>query len=242
MVEPTSLEHLQADVIEMMPTTWTTISMSLSDDASHLYITRYETAHSPSLFRLPLKRSTAHDNEEDEAFSFQDAKAELLDIIQCSNATAHMARSNPEAVRSQAAKTRWWSEREALDGRLRDLLLNMENLWIGGFKGLFSTHEHRDELSARFGEAFEKVLDEHLPSRRRTGRRRGDKIVKLHSRVFDLFTGLDTTRDGDDLGEALGDLLYFVVDVLQLNGEANAYDEIDFDSVSTLYIMIQHDG
>jgi separase len=49
---------------------------------------------------------------------------------------------------------------------------------------------------------------------------------------LDLFIGLgDASADGCDFSEPLTDLLYFVVDVLQFNGELNAYAEIDFDHI-----------
>jgi separase len=55
----------------------------------------------------------------------------------------------------------------------------------------------------------------------------------MDDQVLELFIGLGTGQDGQlDLDEPLSDLLYFVVDMLQFNGERNAYDEIDFDSMS----------
>ena len=56
--------------------------------------------------------------------------------------------------------------------------------------------------------------------------------MALDLRVLELFVGLGNPSDSNDLDEPLMDLLYFVVDILQFNGERNAYDEIDFDSVS----------
>ncbi|KAG8414922.1 separin protein [Metarhizium acridum] len=56
--------------------------------------------------------------------------------------------------------------------------------------------------------------------------------VNLDSRILDLFIGLgDPTHPDCDFDEALNDLLYFVVDILQFHGERNAYDEIDFDAM-----------
>ena len=47
-----------------------------------------------------------------------------------------------------------------------------------------------------------------------------------------MFVSLGCPSESNDVDEPLMDLLYFVVDILQFNGERNAYDEIDFDSVS----------
>ncbi|KAG7108693.1 Separin like protein [Verticillium longisporum] len=128
----------------------------------------------------------------------------------------------------------WWEEREALDKRMKQLLDNIEQIWLGGFKGIFSQHPRRDDLLSRFQKAFQKTLDKHLPSRRQV---RGKKVntapkITLDPRILDLFVGLGDPASPDfDLDEALTDLLYFVVDILQFHGERNAYDEIDFDSI-----------
>lgn len=204
--------------------------MTVSEDRKHLFLTRYRSAETPWIIRVPLVRSSAHDQEE-ESFSLDDAKAEMLEIIRRSDSTAHMARSNPDSMNSESARKRWWDERESLDHRLRDLLHNIEHMWLGGFRGILSTHQRQDSLLAQFAESFERMLDDLLPSRQRSGRRTTVDPVKLDPRVLELFTGLKTTNDTADIGEAIGDLLYFVVDVLHLNGEVNAYDEIDFDSV-----------
>lgn len=56
--------------------------------------------------------------------------------------------------------------------------------------------------------------------------------VTLDPRVLELFIGLgNATDDSLDIDEALMDLVYFVVDILQFSGERNAYDEIDFDAI-----------
>ena len=130
---------------------------------------------------------------------------------------------------SKGAKSQWWAEREALDTRLKEFLLNIENIWLGGFRGIFSQHPHDQNLLARFKKSFQDILDRHLPSRRRRGPK---KKINLEPRILELFIGLGDTNDERlDLDEALSDLIYFVVDILQFNGEKNALDEIDFDTM-----------
>ncbi len=133
---------------------------------------------------------------------------------------------------SKGAKAEWWAEREALDDRLRDLLLNMENMWLGGFKGIFSQHARRPALLSQFQLSFQTILERYLPSRHKMKGRVKPSRVNLDPRILELFIGLgDATVDGLDLDEPLMDLLYFVIDILQFHGERNAYDEVDFDSV-----------
>ncbi|PSR75367.1 peptidase family C50-domain-containing protein [Coniella lustricola] len=117
------------------------------------------------------------------------------------------------------------------------------------------------ELVEKFRAMLEAILDKHLPSRRQVARGKktvgcgaaapsaaGPPLpkIKLDTRILDLFIGLGDGR-GHDAGsgtesggtttaaahlyEPLSDLLYFVVDILQFNGERNAYDEIDFDAM-----------
>ncbi|KMU73341.1 separin [Coccidioides immitis RMSCC 3703] len=46
---------------------------------------------------------------------------------------------------------------------------------------------------------------------------------------MELFVNIRRLSDEDDPEDSVMDLLYFVVDALQFQGERNAYDEIDFD-------------
>ena len=228
--EQTSSGQALSDITSILPETWMAVSMTVSEDLKHLFLTRYRSAETPWIIRVPLVRSSAHDDEE-EKFSLDDANAEMLEIIRRSDATAHMARLNPDSMNSDSARKRWWDEREALDHRLKDLLHNIEHMWLGGFRGMLSNRPREEDLLAHFAESFERMLDDLLPSRQRSGRKTTVEPVKLDPRVFELFIGLKTTINGADIAEAIGDLLYFVIDVLHLNGEVNAYDEIDFDTV-----------
>ncbi|KAI7701592.1 hypothetical protein KC353_g15244, partial [Hortaea werneckii] len=167
------------------------------------------------------------DDDDEEEFDYHRGKAELQDIIEASNYTCH----NTSGGEAKAAKRNWWSEREALDKRLHELLINMENIWFGGFKGVFSQHARQPDLLARLRKSFDEILARYLPSRQ-AGKGRATPL-RLDDKVLELFVGLGDDQDGlVDLDEQLADLLYFVVDMLQFGGEQNAYDEIDFDSMA----------
>jgi len=210
-----------------MPQSWTAISISLSDSHNELSITKLQAGHSPFILRLPLGRHNSMDADE-EVFGFEQGQTELREIIELANKSAHDARD----MNGKEAKAAWWEERESLDARLRDLLENIEKVWLGGFTGIFSQHARRPELLARFQKSFQSILDKHLPSRQKSKKRYASPRVTLDSRILDLFIGLgDASVDGCDFSEPLTDLLYFVVDVLQFNGELNAYAEIDFDHI-----------
>lgn len=222
--------RFQKSYVETIPKPWSVISVSLSDNRHDLCITKFQAGHSPFILRLPLERANSRDADS-EVFNFEHGKEELLEIIKLANETSHSARD----FSIKGERNAWWAEREALDNRLKELLVTIENTWLGGFKGIFSQHQYRANLLARFQKSFEQMLDSSLPSRNSTGR--GNKSSKatpvtLDPRILELFIGLGDPTDPDcDFDEALNDLLYFVVDILQFHGERNAYDEIDFDAM-----------
>jgi separase len=221
------MARFQRDYIDIIPKNWTAISVSLSDSRTELSITKLQAGHSPFVLRLPLGRNNSIDADE-EVFGFEQGQTELLEILQLANESAHGARD----MTGREAKTAWWEEREALEARLRDLLENIEKVWLGGFTGIFSQHARRSDLLARFQRSFQNILDRHLPSRQKNSRRIASPRITLDSRILHLFIGLgDASAEDCDFSEPLTDLLYFVVDVLQFHGELNAYAEIDFDSI-----------
>ncbi|KAK0668626.1 putative Separin [Cercophora samala] len=224
------LHKVQEDYIDIVPKNWNVISIALSEGNQDLCITKLRAGQDPFVIRLPLERATSRDADSD-VFNFQQGRSELLDIIQQINATCHSAKD----MNQKGAKTEWWNAREALDERLRELLENMEQIWLGGFRGIFSQHSQRTTLLDKFKASFLAIMDKHLPSRRQV-RGKKTKVVgpqyQLDKNILELFIGLgDATRPGTDFDDELTDLLYFVVDILQFHGERNAYDEIDFDSM-----------
>lgn len=221
----TASTEFQAEYIDILPESWTAVSLSLNEDRNELFAARYRKSQQPLTLKLPFARHR-QDDEEQNAFDYEMGKAELQEIIMLSNKSCHIG-GNMEA---KGAKSKWWSEREALDRRLQELLMNIENIWLGGFKSIFSLGKWDVDSFARFRKTFEEILARHLPSRK-AGKTRS-KHLELHDNVLELFLGHGDEQDGvANLDELLADLLYFVVDMLQFHGERNAYDEIDFDSM-----------
>ena len=221
------LSNFQAEHIDIIPQDWNVVSMTLSQERDEIFISKIRSGQTPFILRLPLNRHNSLDQEE-EAFGYNQGKAELQDIIRLANISTHSAQD----FSHKGAKTEWWDKRAKLDARLKDLLTNMEAIWLGGFKAIFSQTEQCPALLSRFQQSFQNILDKHLPSRRRSGRGGQSSRVALDLRVLELFVGLGNPSASNDLDEPLVDLVYFVVDILQFNGERNAYDEVDFDSVS----------
>ncbi|KAK2765484.1 hypothetical protein FQN54_008338 [Arachnomyces sp. PD_36] len=224
-VEPTGWAEFTKDYVDILPDKWSVLSLSMSADHSELIVSKLHAKRTPFLLRLPLKRANSEEDDEEE-FTFSDGKSELEEIIKLANSSAHDARARTD----KASKKEWWANREALDQRLKELLDTIESVWLGGFRGIFSQRIRNSALISRFSNAFERILDKHLPSRQKGGKNKSPR-VNLHQNVIELFLGLGDLKDTQDPEEGLMDLLYFVVDILQFNGERNAYDEIDFDMI-----------
>lgn len=227
MHDKLELSAFQAEYIDIIPQDWNVISMTLSQERDEILVSKIRSGQTPFILKLPLNRHNSLDQDE-ETFGYDQGKAELQDIINLANVSTHSAQD----LSHKGAKTEWWEGRAKLDARLKDLLTNMETIWFGGFKAIFSQTPKDVALLSRFRQSFQNILDKHLPSRQKSGRGGQSSRVALDLHVLELFIGLGNPSDSNDLDEPLMDLMYFVVDILQFNGERNAYDEIDFDSVS----------
>ncbi|KAJ5775905.1 uncharacterized protein N7511_000916 [Penicillium nucicola] len=211
------------DYVDILPESWNVLSLSLSADQTEFVVSRLQKDRSPFLLRLPLYRGNSEDDEE-EQFTFEDGKQEMQELIKLANESAHAAKAQTD----KASKKEWWKTREALDSRMESVLQNIENIWFGGFRGVFSPLSRETTALARFAGTFQGILDKHLPSRQKGGKAAGPRLT-LHQNVVDLFIGIRDLEQQEEPEDTLMDLLYFVVDILQFQGERNAYDEIDFD-------------
>lgn len=212
--------------LKSLPESWSVVSIGLTQDRTELLMTRMSRHRSPFVLRIPLTRPdpSAMDHEE---LDFASAKAELENIVIEANTSAHDSRGSSA---DKAVRKAWFAERQSLDGRLACLLDNIENIWFGGFRGLFSAKGSDDKALARFGQSLSNTLNRHLPSRQKSSKAGKAVQIELHSHVLELFLTLGHPRESD-LEDSVIDLMYFVVDVLQFHGENNAYDEIDFDAI-----------
>ncbi|KAL6853167.1 peptidase family C50 domain-containing protein [Trichoderma novae-zelandiae] len=224
------MANFQENYVDLIPERWSVISVSLSDNRHDLCITKFQAGQGPFILRLPLERANSRDADS-EVFNFEHGREELLELIRLANESSHSARD----FTAKGERGAWWAERQALDSRLKKLLVTIETTWLGGFKGIFSQHRRQADLLARFQRDFHQMLDRTLPSRNKSrGKKTTTKTetITLDPRILNLFIGLGDPTDPDsDFDEAMNDLLYFVVDILQFHGERNAYDEIDFDGM-----------
>lgn len=233
--KPLDFTTFQEQYLNIIPQTWQVLTISLSRSRREILVCRTRSAQSPFILSLPLDRHSSRDPHE-ESFDYCQAKTELQEIVGLANYSTH----DTQDTSRKGARSAWWEGRAALDARLKDLLTNIENMWFGGFQGVFSQRLPDRDLLSRFQESLNVVLDNHLPSRRGLGKKQQSQRVSLDPRVVELFIALGDPDLFSDMEEPLMDLLYFVIDILQFHGERNAYDEIDFDSVSNRDLVIPH--
>ncbi|KAL8972079.1 MAG: hypothetical protein Q9183_000734 [Haloplaca sp. 2 TL-2023] len=217
---------LQEEDLDMLPTTWQVLTISLSRDRHEILLSRLRPGQSPFVLSLPLDRHSSRDPD-DESFGFGQAKTELQEIIALADYTTH----EKQSASCKKGRLDWWEGRAALDARLKELLDNISNIWFGGFQGLFSQRSIPPDLLSRFQTSLNLTLDNHLPSRQTLGKKQQSRQTTFDPRVMELFVALGDPAHFSDMEEPLMDLLYFVIDILQFNGERNAYDEIDFDAM-----------
>ncbi|EFQ99882.1 separin [Nannizzia gypsea CBS 118893] len=233
-VVPSEEGQFMGKYINILPEEWDVISMTLCPSQDEFIISKLRSGQCPLILRLPLKRG-GEDDMDDNTFSFQEGKAELLEIVRLANASAH----NTGTALGKKEKKAWWETREDLDKQLQDLLQNIETIWFGGFRGIFSQAPRNDLLLGKFIASFGKILDKHLPSRKEKRGKSKAKYPAFDPWVMELFVNIGRLDDEMNPEDAVMDLLYYIVDILQFHGETNAYEEIDFDMmvVETLDLL-----
>jgi len=141
--------------ISKLPPNWTVIHIILNPDKSTMLLSRLSSSSSPLLFCLPLRGRVDSDEIH---LTLGEALAELRNIVRLSDEGArravHVRNDDP------ADRAAWWSERAALDKRLKELLDNIEFCWLGGFKVRLNSrfHAHVRHLNASYGRLYLVLL------------------------------------------------------------------------------------
>lgn len=127
---PLDLAGLAGSKIDVLPVNWTVVHIYLTEDQNTMFVCRQRANQRPLIFSLPLKGR--RETEEDEHLTFQDAIAELREIVRLSDESTKSAVS--VKGQDQRARAAWWADRAALDKRLKELLESIEFCWFGAFK------------------------------------------------------------------------------------------------------------
>ncbi|CAG8506100.1 10891_t:CDS:10 [Funneliformis mosseae] len=209
--------EFQKEFLDILPPNWTVCSVSVDIETNDMYICRYQRKMTPLLLRLPLKRQSSRDGESD-VFSYKEAIREFNAILDLCN----QIMSNPSTSKE------WWKTRKGLDVRLKHLLYNIENLWLGGFKGiLMADKQQSSNRILKFKEKIDSLLfkcESGKSSRKRS------KVKKLDIEIELCKSFLRLGSDAQD--QDIEDILYFLVDAYnKYNDQQVGYDEIDLDQL-----------
>jgi separase len=127
---PFDLAGLARSNVNTLPANWTVVHIYLTEDQNTMFVSRQRPNQRPLIFSLPLKGR--RETEEDEHLTFQDAIAELREIVRLSDENTKSAIS--VKGQDQGARAAWWADRGKLDKRLKELLESIEFCWFGAFK------------------------------------------------------------------------------------------------------------
>ncbi|BGP39728.1 separin protein [Rhodotorula kratochvilovae] len=216
--EPTLVE---APLSALLPPSWSALTLHLTPERDSLIVCRHRRDVDPLVFKLPLDRLARREGDEDEAFTYEVAAAELKDIIAASNAGTQNAKN----VDGKEARTAWWAERKELDERLGTLLQMMEDAWLGAFKSVFCDARQHDAGSfAAFKSRIERILKRSMV--RAAGDKRSTRF-RVEDSIVECLAALPSTSREEDLE----DLFYFMAESFQFSGVPLACDETDVDQV-----------
>ncbi|KAG8713526.1 hypothetical protein FRC11_011895, partial [Ceratobasidium sp. 423] len=214
-----SFDASMAQQINILPKHWTVVTINVTDDKTALVVSRQRPDHPPVIFCLPLDRR-GREGDDEEQFSYDDAIDELASIIETSDRITHEG-VNIEGNKQAIAD--WWSERTALDQRMRDLLDNIEFCWLGVFKtALAIPYVYGSDTLPLLRNRLDKAF-----KRNGIGSDKASARPKLDKGLLDCFSSISPKcRD-----EELEDLAYFILDLYQLHGTSIALSDVDIDTL-----------
>lgn len=229
-----------------IPKSWNIISIDLCPLTNDLVLTKLNGSYFN--VRLPLTRFNSR-NVSESILTFSDAIQYFNNLISQNNETTRFSTLNKGKDISLNDKKQWWKSRYQLNMKLSKLLENIENCWLGGFKGLFGMVDHEGPVFDEFKRKLFRVFDAYLPSRNSKNKSFGsinsafihgsdkstfdtnkdtiDSKLCIDDNLVRLFM---TLKDFKDVN-LLEDLIYFVLDTLSFHGEVNAYDEINLEQI-----------
>ncbi|KAK6457517.1 separin protein [Scheffersomyces xylosifermentans] len=208
--------NFNIDLALHFPKTWTLVTIDICHYTGDILLSKYVNGKQPWFIRLPLSRH-AHLNEKITSMSFEDMENEFKDIISKSDLSTKA--STTSVIHTKEDRKNWWRLRFGLDLRMKDLLDHISLFWFGGFKGLFHNFEE-DSVYQKFKVDVMKLLNNTLPSRKSLQA----QFMQFDDNVIKTLYSLPKFEL-----PAVNDLVHYMIDTLQLHGEDNEYEEINFE-------------
>ncbi len=122
---PETIQHFMRDI----PKSWSICSLSIDPILQELIVFRQSVQVEPIICRIPLKRQFSREGEAN-TLEYKDVMARWNAILNDNNDTTHAGKE----CESSHDKTEWWKKRKEIDERLKDLLVSIEQTWLGCFK------------------------------------------------------------------------------------------------------------
>lgn len=201
--------HLELNLL--LPEKWVLLSLDVCPSTGDLVMSKFARGSNPYFVRLPLNRKKG-------SKSFEEISNAFKEIIRESNHSTKSAVTS-KIVTKQDRKL-WWKVRFNLDQQMQDILDHVEQFWFGGFKSLFNHYKTSDFLFTNFKNDLMKLIDNALPSRK------ARHTLTFDDNVIQCFYNMSSYGR-----EEVDDLIYYIVDQLAFHGEANAYDDVNFDKL-----------
>ncbi|KAG0230739.1 hypothetical protein BGW41_002411 [Actinomortierella wolfii] len=149
-------EQFLADFVDILPSSWTVVSLSMDVERDILYVNRLRAHTMPVILQLPLSRVKQRAADHPEPLTYELALAELEDILKTSNETLQAGQS----FVTREEKLAWWEARKELDERMQNLLQVMQNHWFCGLQGVIQSHNTpKDEQNLlQFKASMERMM------------------------------------------------------------------------------------
>ncbi|KAK6204892.1 peptidase family C50-domain-containing protein [Scheffersomyces amazonensis] len=201
-----------------LPENWSIITLDICPFSGNLVLSKFIKGSYPINITLSLNRTSSTKKNESQ-ISFDDMKKNFLDIIKQSDISTKA--STTSKITSREERKSWWKLRFHLDLRMKDLLEQVENQWLGGFTSIFNNYV-KDSVFAKFKSDFIKTILGSLPSR----------IENTSSKMQfdDELLGLFYNMKAYDINK-VNDILYFLIDSLLYHAELNSFEEINISKL-----------
>lgn len=180
-----------------LPENYLIVTIDVCGESGDLVLSKIgRRSKSPALLRLSLARNSSG------PMSFASVMAEIQEIINESHQTTSLEATSK--VKTKEDRRNWWKKRFVLDARMKALLDNVEEKWIGGFKSLFELDTSSSTEYLFFKSELQRVWRRAL----------GIEMLNFSDTITELYFNL--TPCGNELLETgpLNDLIAYTASEL----------------------------
>lgn len=195
------------------------VAIDIDVNESCLVLTRFEPFQQPFSIRIPTARMRSLlslDQEIDPELKIKGGLEDLQEIIE---------KSVSDAYRLQSDNSEFWKNQRDWDDEARRLVFRMQLHWLGGFRALLEPTTIK--ASPDTCNMIQQVLTDYLPHKVQ---------INLPQSVLNLFARLGHPTEAE-----IEDLVWYILDTLQLQGQPLGYDDVDIDAlVIKIHAILSH--